>query len=218
GFLSAYFRDHTIGRLNLGRIEQLSGGRLEIVVLSVGEHRDEMASAFREAADRFVSIPGDVAAAPRLIADQELDLLVFHDVVMSPLTEALSSSRMAPVQCAPWGPPVTTGSPMVDLFLSSELLEIPEADEHYTEKLIRLPTLATYYKRPELSEPGRSRRDFQLDEAKHLYVCPQTLFKLHPDFDPLLAEILRRGPPGRPPPLSGPATRRGRHLPATVWP
>src|SRR5262249_32389797 len=29
GFLSAYFRDHTIGRLNLGRIEQLSGGRLE---------------------------------------------------------------------------------------------------------------------------------------------------------------------------------------------
>src|SRR5262249_58481114 len=126
------FRDHTIGRLNLGRIEQLSGGRLEIVVLSVGEHRDEMSSAFREAADRFVSIPGDVAAARRLIAEEELDLLFFADVGMSTFTQALSHSRMAPVQCATWGHPVTTGSPMVDLFLSSELLEIAEADEHYT--------------------------------------------------------------------------------------
>src|SRR5262249_15212424 len=105
GFLSAYFRDHTIGRLNLGRIEQLSVGRLADVVIAVGEHRDEMSSAFREAADRFVSIPGDVAAARRLIAEEELDLLFFADVGMSTFTQALSYSRMAPVQCATWGHP-----------------------------------------------------------------------------------------------------------------
>ena len=35
-----------------------------------------------------------------------------------------------------------------------------------------------------------------LSEAAHLYVCPQSLFKLHPGFDQVLAGILRTDPEG----------------------
>ena len=35
--------------------------------------------------------------------------------------------------------PVTTGLPAMDLFLSSEAMEIPGADAHYSERLVRLP-------------------------------------------------------------------------------
>ena len=59
-----------------------------------------------------------------------------------------------------------------------------------------LPTLAYYY-RPPLPEPRRRRADFGLADADHLYICPQNLFKFHPDMDALIAGILRRDERGK---------------------
>lgn len=196
GFLSAHFRNHTIGRLNLGRIARLSRERFEIVVLSATAARDPIAALFEKAADRFVRLPPDVGAARRLIAEQGLDLLVFTDVGMDALTYTLAFSRMARVQCATWGHPVTTGSPMIDYFISSELLEVPAAEAHYTEKLVRLQSLGTYYPRLERPRIEGARARLGLEEGKTIYLCPQTLFKFHPAFDRLLADILRRDPAG----------------------
>lgn len=192
GFLSAYFCDHTIGQLNLGRIERLAeNGNFEIVVLSVGKHEDPTAQAFRRAATRYVEVPNDVAAAGKLIAAQNIDLLLFTEVGMDALTYALAFSRMAPAQAVTWGHPVTTGSSTMDYFVSSELLETPEGDSHYTEKLVRLPSLGIYYRRPQITGARKTRADFGLPSDRHLYACPQTLFKFHPDFDAILAGILR---------------------------
>jgi predicted O-linked N-acetylglucosamine transferase (SPINDLY family) len=115
---------------------------------------------------------------------------------MDALTYTLAFSRMAAVQCATWGHPVTTGSPAIDHFVSSELLEIDGADDHYTERLARLPTLATYYHRPERPPRDGARASLGLADHSHVYACPQTLFKFHPEFDPILAEILRNDPAG----------------------
>jgi uncharacterized protein (TIGR03032 family) len=196
GFLSAYFTNHTIANLNLGRIRRLDRERFEVVVLSSGANGDGMSEAFRRAADRFVEVPQDVAAARALIAEQDLDVLVFTDVGMDPILSTLAFSRMAPVQCATWGHPVTTGSPCIDFFISSELLEVPGADAHYTEQLVRLPSLGTYYLRPRVPPADGVRATLGADAGQTVYVCPQTLFKFHPDFDPLLAEILDRDPTG----------------------
>ena len=64
--------------------------------------------------------------------------MFFTDIGMDALTYTLAFSRMAPVQCTTWGHPVTSGSPTMNYFMSSELLELSEADDHYTEKLVRL--------------------------------------------------------------------------------
>ena len=56
--------------------------------------------------------------------------------------------------------------------------------------------LNTYYYEPKLMGPRKTRRDFGLPEDAHLYVCPQTLFKIHPEFDQLLAGILQGDPAG----------------------
>jgi uncharacterized protein (TIGR03032 family) len=192
GFLSAYFRDHTIGRLNLGRVQRLPRDRFEVVVLAVGRHEDQLAREFAGAGDEYVVVPREIAAARQLIADQNLDILFFTDVGMDALTYTLAFSRMAPVQCTTWGHPVTTGSPTMDNFMSSQLLEVPEADTHYTEKLVRLPSLGTYYYRPALSGRRKTHRDFGLDPTRTIYLCPQTLFKFHPEFDSILARILER--------------------------
>lgn len=111
GFLSAYFRDHTIGRLNLGRIQHLDRTRFEVTVLSVSGREDAVYAQFRTAANQYRQIPRDVAAAGATIADQDLDVLIFANVRMDSLTVPLAWSRMAPVQCVTWGHPEAAGSP-----------------------------------------------------------------------------------------------------------
>jgi protein O-GlcNAc transferase len=87
----------------------------------------------------------------------------------------------------------------MDYFISNDLYEGPEGVDHYSERLFllhELPTLAYYYRPPAPAQRG-DRDALGFDPGEHIYLCAQTLFKLHPDFDQMLGEILRRDPRGR---------------------
>jgi predicted O-linked N-acetylglucosamine transferase (SPINDLY family) len=197
GFLSLNLRRHTVAKLCRGLISQLSRESFEVTALSVGDHFDEIAKWIKDKADRYVVVPFDLQAAADAVSSENLDVLVYPDIGMEPLTYSLGRLRLAPVQCVTWGHPVTTGMPTIDYFISSDLLELPHAQEHYTEMLVRLKSLPTYYFRPNLSGRLGTRDSFGFAEDDHIYLCPQSLFKLHPDFDQPLAGILRRDPKGR---------------------
>ena len=47
-----------------------------------------------------------------------------------------------------------------------------------------------------LQEPPKRRADLGLPADRHCYVCAQTLFKFHPEFDAQLGDILRGDPDG----------------------
>jgi predicted O-linked N-acetylglucosamine transferase (SPINDLY family) len=51
--------------------------------------------------------------------------------------------------------------------------------------------------RPRLVGPPLSRAALCLPKQGNLYVCPQSIYKFHPEFDAILGEILRRDPAGR---------------------
>jgi predicted O-linked N-acetylglucosamine transferase (SPINDLY family) len=72
-------------------------------------------------------------------AQDRPDVMFYPELGMDPATCALAALRLAPLQVAGWGHPVTTGLPSIDLFMSGELLEGTGAERHYREKLIRLP-------------------------------------------------------------------------------
>jgi protein O-GlcNAc transferase len=101
------------------------------------------------------------------------------------------------VQCTSWGVQVTTGVPAIDYYISSALVETPEADAHYSETLVRLPALLSYQRRAPRPDPPADRGEFGLPRSAPLYACLQRPLKLHPAFDPLLAGILRQDPRGR---------------------
>jgi predicted O-linked N-acetylglucosamine transferase (SPINDLY family) len=105
--------------------------------------------------------------------------------------------RLAPVQCTSWGVQVTSGVPQIQYYLSSELVEPSGAASHYSERLVTARTLLCYRSRQQPGKPGMSRLRFGFDRAEHLYVCPQQLGKMHPDFDRPLAQLLRRDPCGK---------------------
>jgi protein O-GlcNAc transferase len=196
GFLSRYFRNHTIGQLNLGLVRHLCRERFEVIVFSAGPADAGLGRRFQEAADRQVVLPNRVGPALAMLAEANLDILYWPDVGMDALTYTLAFSRLAPVQCVCWGHPVSTGLPTMDYFVTSTDLDPPGNEGHYTEQLLRLTRLPVIYERPRLSEPRKGRSFFALPEEKHLYLCPQTLFKFHPEFDTLLGNILRADPDG----------------------
>lgn len=196
GLISRYFKDHTIGLLMRGLVANISRDRFEVTTLTFAPPRDPVAEAICRGADRYVVLADHVPTARQAILDLKLDVLFHADIGMDPTTFSLAFSRLAPVQCVTWGHPLTTGIPVIDYFISSELIEPEGAEEHYTEKLVRLKTLPFYYYRPAAPSPLRGREQFGLPADSHVYSCLQTLFKFHPQFDEALGGILRRDPRG----------------------
>ncbi len=203
GFLSRYFCWHSIGKTSRGLIEKTDRKRFEVFVLRVMPGtNDDTTAAIRACADHYLEVSGDLCALEttcRQLAALELDVLFYQDIGMDPLPYFLAFARLAPVQCVSYGHPNTSGVPAVDYFVSNDLYETADSPRHYSERLALLhdlPTLAYYYRPRAPSEPA-SRTQLGLPEEANLYVCPQTLFKIHPDFDALLAAILERDPRGR---------------------
>ena len=80
----------------------------------------------------------------------------------------------------------------MDYFVSFTKYEPASNARFYTEKHIRLPGCSSKYLRPALPSPVRPKTDFGVLPGQHLYLCPQSLFKFHPDFDWMLLQVLRR--------------------------
>ncbi len=197
GILTAYFREHTIGKLFGPIVGQLDKSKFEVTFYHAPSPFDSTSQRIADSAEHTVRLPADGAYARAVIAERMPDILFYPEVGMDPGTYYLAFARLAPVQAMTWGHPVTTGIPNMDYFVSTEALELPGSEKEYTETLIRLPDLTTYYVKPaEPAEPP-SRERFGFSQDARLYVCPQTLFKLHPDFDGAIGEILRRDPNGR---------------------
>jgi predicted O-linked N-acetylglucosamine transferase (SPINDLY family) len=195
GLLSKFFCNHSIGRTSRGLFAGLSRDEFEVTAIFVAPVIDDDYSRFiRQHAERSIVVPQNLAEARRLIEALRLDVLFYQDIGMEPFSYFLAFSRLAPVQCLSFGHPDTTGIPALDYFVSNDLYDSPAAQEHYSEQLFLLHDLGSlaYYYRPELPQPLKHRVDFGLAEEDHLYICPQNLFKFHPDMDELIAGILRQ--------------------------
>ena len=104
----------------------------------------------------------------------------------------LSYVKLAKKQITSWGHPETTGNESIDYFLTSKLLESPNSEKNFSEKLLYTNDLPMYYYAPVvkdiLSENEISKNN--------IYSCPQTLFKIHPEFDEALGRILNKDKKG----------------------
>ncbi len=199
GFISRYLRKHSIGMTTRGLIDRLSRQKFEVYALRITPSTEDATTrAIRASADHTLDLPAELAAARAQIAALELDVLFFQDIGMESMSYQLAFARLAPVQCVSFGHPDTTGIPTMDYFVSNDLYETDHARDHYSEQLYllkNLPTLAYYY-RPALPQHSVSRQRLGLRAAETLYLCPQALFKLHPDFDAMLGGILTGDPNG----------------------
>ncbi len=196
GFVSAYFMNHTIGKYVRGIVRHMSRDAFEVTVVSVGDQNDEIGGEIKRYADAYAVVPDNFTAAREIISSLNLDVLFYTDIGMDALTYFLPFTRIAPVQCTTWGHPDTTGIETVDYFISSRDYETENADAHYTEELVRLENNWACYSRLDFPGIRKGKADFGMPEKGRVYLCPQSLFKFHPDFDEIIGNILRSDPAG----------------------
>ncbi len=195
GFVSTYFHAHSVGRTTFGLIRDLPRDRFDVHVFAIAPQADDLAEAIRKSADHYASLPLDLGRARDAVDSAALDIAFFADIGMHPLTYFLAFWRLAPIQMATWGHSVTSGIDTIDYYVSSDAIEAAGSEQYHTEKLVRLPGyFMPRYRRPALVGSRVSREELGLPEGKHLYYCPQNLFKLHPDFDASIRAILERDP------------------------
>jgi len=195
-FISAHLREHTVGRITAGLIKHLDRAQFEVIVMRPAGTSDAYSLEIDAMADQVNELPVDFRLAREVVAEHRLDAIYYPDIGMEPFTYFLAFSRLAPVQAVGWGHADTTGIPNVDTFLSSVHFEPQNAQDQYSERLVLLPRINCFYPRPDSEFEPVARAELSLPENVPLYMCPQSAFKLHPDIDEALDELLRLDPKG----------------------
>lgn len=196
GIVSSYLRQHAVVWTIEGLIAGLPRDRFDVTLYSPQRMDGPVMPAIAKAAERIVLLPPSIPRARETIAEGRHDVLLYADIGMESLSYGLANARLAPVQCVIWGHPMTTGIPTVDYFLSNEFSEPEDADAHYSERLVRLRGVQTCYRRPAVPAREGLRRPARIPDDATIYLCAQSLFKIHPEMDRWLFEILRRDPKG----------------------
>ena len=194
GYLSAFLHSWSGTFLSLGWLRHCNKENFEIYSYYIGNNPDLITQHFQAHSDFFHHIPHDIEAVCQQVLRDRLHILVFPELGMDAQTMQIASLRLAPIQCVAWGQPVTSGLPTVDYFLSSELMEPPNNQNHYSETLIRLPNIGVAYPKPEVPQLAKKRSDFQLREDAVVYLTTQAPYKYLPQHDYIFAEIALKVP------------------------
>jgi protein O-GlcNAc transferase len=190
GIVSGFYFLHSNWKIPIkGWVENLSRSDFQLFGYYTGHRIDAETEIARSSFHSFTeNMPSLEQWCDRISRDR-LHVLIYPEIGMDPTTVRLASLRLAPIQCTSWGHPNTSGLPTIDYYLSSDLMEPPDGDDHYTEKLIRLPNLSICYEPPKVESAQAGRAEFGLDENRTLFLCSQSLFKYLPQFDDVFPRI-----------------------------
>ena len=191
GFISEFFFNHTISKLFKGLILGLDTSIFDINIFHLDGNKGldhEFLEHEKKNLLKIIPLPKDFNKKVDMILKEKLDTIFYPDIGFSSKLYHLSFLKLAKIQITSWGHPETTGNPNIDYFLSSKLLEINfnDAQKHYSEKLLLCDFLPMYYSKPKIKRI--SDEDLQ---SNNVYSCPQTMFKLHPDFDEIILKICK---------------------------
>lgn len=194
GYISRCMYSHTVGLLTIGWLKNHDPQKYEIYCYYDGQKRDAITQQFWLYSHSFHHIPNDLEAICQQVIADNLHVLVILDIGMIPEYTQIAGLRLAPIQCTTWGHPITSGLPTIDYFLSSELMEPENGQEHYSEQLICLPNIGISYSKPVPPENPKTRAEFHIPENAIVYLSCQSLYKYLPQYDYIFAAIARRVP------------------------
>lgn len=140
--VSECFRRHSVWDIIVkGLLVNIDRTKFEIVLYHVGHVEDDETALARSLADvwRDARTLSNIDRCVCALAEDAPDLIFYPEIGMDPVSLGLAARRLAPLQAASWGHPITTGLPTIDLYFSGENIDTAEASSHYRETLVRLP-------------------------------------------------------------------------------
>ena len=190
GIISNHLMHHSVSRYFRRLLLSLDPARFETHVWYSGEALDFSTNEFSAQASSFTQTSEDPLGIAIQVRAAQLDVVLYAEIGMDPRHAALGSLRLAPVQCVLYGHPVTTGLANIDYYFGAGAFEPHNAQEHYCEKLVRLPGLGALPERPPAAGDGRWFDAYF--EGAPMALCLQNHLKIPPSFDAIAAEIAKR--------------------------
>jgi predicted O-linked N-acetylglucosamine transferase (SPINDLY family) len=195
GIVCGFFWRHSVWKIPLkGWMTELDRRRFRLFGYHTWPVADSETKIAIERCERFVQGPLPIEQWRQAILADAPHILIYPEIGMDVDAMVLAAQRLAPVQCTSWGHPQTTGYPTIDFFLSSDLMEPSDADDHYSEKLIRLPNLSYYYEPFDDNVPPLRREDIGLRPDATVFWCGRSLYTYLPEFDQVFPRIAKAVP------------------------
>jgi protein O-GlcNAc transferase len=194
GYISQHFSAHAGTIWSEGWFKHCDRRKFEVYAYYTGTRTDGFTKAFNSYFDHYFHITTGIEDTCRKVLSDQLHILVHLDIGMDPFSSTIAALRLAPVQCTTWGHPITSGIPTIDYFISGDLVQPDNAQDHYSEHLIRLPKIGMCFPSPFIPEDTKTRQEFGFSEDSVIYLCCQNWVKYLPQHDYLLAEIVKRVP------------------------
>lgn len=193
GIVSSHLYDHSVWNAVVrGWVEHLDASKFEVHLFHTGHIRDSQTQWAITRVGRLHTISGNWQNSARAISDARMDVLLYPEIGMEATTTRLASLRLARLQMASWGHPLTTGLPTIDGYLSAEAFEPDQAQEHYSEKLHALPGLGCCYRPFGTRASPVDWSAVGLKSGQPFFLCAGTSFKYSPAHDALWVEVARR--------------------------
>ena len=187
GFVSEFLTDHTIGKLFSSLILELDANKFDVTVFHSSKTKNGYIKKLIDLKVRTVNLPLLLKDKIKVFENEKLDIVFYTDIGMSGDLYYLTFYRLAKFQINTLGHPETSGNNNIDYFLSNEMSESYDSSKYYSEKLVKFKNFNIYCDIPKFNN-----KDFKykFPQNNNIYFCPQTIFKLVPDFDEVLKGII----------------------------
>jgi len=198
GILSTGYGPATDTYHTLPEFELLDRSRFEIILYRLGPG-DTPTDRYCEAlAHRVVTLSGELPQQVRTVRGDDLDVLLINTNITFTTNAlvVLAAHRLARVQCALYGCPVTTGWKNMDVYISGKLSETDGAAARYSERLELLEGtgFCFHYLTDEHPVPPTTRADLGIAQDAIVFASGAAVLKLIPEVVQTFIQVLHAVP------------------------
>ena len=193
--VSGNVHDHAVWTAIVrGWCERIDRKRFRLAIAYTDAVVDRETEIARRSVDTFVQGPRELAGWVDAIRALAPDIVVYPEVGMDKTCIKLASLRLAPVQVAAWGHAETTGMPEIDYYLSAAAFESDEAQQNYSERLVKLAGIGVHYAPLAPERVDLDLGKLGVDVNRPIALVPATPYKFLPKYDWTFAAIAREVP------------------------
>jgi predicted O-linked N-acetylglucosamine transferase (SPINDLY family) len=140
-YVSPDLREHPVGHLMAGILEQHDKSRFETIAISLGiDDQSRLRARMLMAFDQFIDARDmSTAQIAKMMREMEVDIAVDLGGYTSDTRTAIFSYRPAPVQVNYLGYPGTLGTEYFDYILADRHIIPPEQQHFYDERVVYMP-------------------------------------------------------------------------------
>jgi|GEM_PF-1055577 predicted O-linked N-acetylglucosamine transferase (SPINDLY family)/polysaccharide pyruvyl transferase WcaK-like protein/nitrite reductase/ring-hydroxylating ferredoxin subunit len=201
GFIAISVQDRTESVFLLAHMEHLARQGFDVRLYTRMDPEGGIGALCRNAAETFIRLPNSIIASTTLLRSEDLDIAVFAtNLSASPNAVVMfAAQRIARIQATATWTPMPSGLRNIDVMISGEYGEIPGAEAHYTERLVRMPGAHTCFPfqhmlQAQIATTTVSRAELGIPDTAPIYISAASSYKILPELSRCWIDILAQVP------------------------